>query len=112
VQYSDGTPTETFSYDSLGRVVSISDGSGLYQLAYNRDSSLQSVDGPWAGDTVSYFYDAKGRLVRSRYEGGQDVFYTYDDLDRLSRILHGSKSFEYSYSAQNLLEKVSLANEQ
>lgn len=38
-----------------------------------------------ATDTVNYSYDAAGRLVSARYNGGKNVAYTYDPTGNLTR---------------------------
>jgi RHS repeat-associated protein len=77
----DGNGTTTYSYVAPGT-------SGAGQLA--------SVDGPFSTDTMSYTYDALGRvLTRMMNSTGTQV--TYDALGRLSQLEFPIGAFDYTY---------------
>ncbi|MGH3401068.1 MAG: RHS repeat domain-containing protein [Streptosporangiaceae bacterium] len=44
--YSDGTPTETYSYDAAGDTTSITDATGTRALSYDADGNLTKSEGP------------------------------------------------------------------
>jgi RHS repeat-associated protein len=65
IAMTDGTGQPTWSYDSLHRIVSTTDGSGT---------------------PMSYGYDLAGNLTRITYPGGHVVTRGYDDAGRLQTV--------------------------
>ncbi|WP_224362737.1 FG-GAP-like repeat-containing protein [Hyalangium versicolor] len=74
----DGTVTHSFSYDSLGRLVSADDPDiGARTLRYDdRNRLTHHTNG--ANQTRQYFYDDVGRLTRTLGEDGTAFVYHYD----------------------------------
>ena len=101
--YSDLTPSATYQYDLYNRVTSMTDGTGQYQYAYDANSQLLNVDGPWGDDTIAYQYDALGRRTDVTPEDGQALTYTYDDLSRMTQVQVGSNTYAYTYAEVNPL---------
>ncbi|PMB25570.1 hypothetical protein CEN47_16765, partial [Fischerella thermalis CCMEE 5319] len=111
-----GVQTQSFSYDSMNRLVSASaapagDG-GAYSESYSYDSAGRLVNGPRGsgyvyGDAAhrhavtgvsgghSYAYDANGNMV-SRTTGGQSFTLTYDAENRLVSV-SGAVSASFVY---------------
>lgn len=110
--YSANQPTATvsFTYDpAYSRVLSMTDGIGTTTYSYypitgtpslgaNR---LQSITSPIAGgtgsDTVSYSYDALGRVV-SRSVNGVAQTAAYDAIGRVTSKSNLLDTFSYAYS--------------
>src|ERR1043166_8780501 len=104
------------------------DGIGTTACAYTGFGALQSEDGPWANDTVSYLYDYGRRrsalFVQSPNGSGvwpsssSSQYYYYDQGKRLYNVNAGFGSFSYYYhsglgsspSSSALVKKVSLPN--
>ncbi len=61
--YAVSTDIE-LSYDALNRPTNMVDAVGTTRFTYNVNGLLDSEDGPWADDTVSYGYNT-GRLRSS-----------------------------------------------
>ena len=103
VSYSDGTPGMDVTYDAYGRVARIADGIGQHQFTRYLNSSIKSVDGPWADDTITYQYDRLDRVTQVQAQGGTAVDYVYDTLDRLTTITSGDQTHHYTYTGVNPL---------
>ncbi|MGZ0712609.1 RHS repeat-associated core domain-containing protein (plasmid) [Coraliomargarita sp. W4R53] len=75
----------TYAHDSLGRVTSVTDGKG---------------------DTTSYQYDVRDRIVLTTFEDGQNINSTYyaNGLER-TRTDSGGGAITYEYNHQGLLTK-------
>jgi YD repeat-containing protein len=48
-----------------------------------------------AGGSVTYTYDAAGRLVRADYGGGKSIIYTYDHAGNLTQRQVTSRALLY-----------------
>lgn len=116
--------TVHYSYDSLGRLVRVTDtGGGVFGLQYNAASEVSSLTRP-NGVTDQYSYDTNGRLsqiassfggttiqaltrtfdanglVSSRTDGGGTANFTHDANGRLVGVSGpGSTSQTYAYDA-------------
>lgn len=102
-----GQPTANVSlvYDSsLPRLAAMNDGIGSTTFAYHPVGApgalkLASEDGPYGNDTVSYQYDALGR-VTTRMIGATNETFQYDSLGRISRNINELGSFDMTYLGQ------------
>jgi YD repeat-containing protein len=97
------TPNVTFSYDpAFPRIVAMSDGTGTTSYSYVPVGSLGALQlyqdtSPLANSTITYGYDALGRVVsRSIGEAGTQTF-SYDALGRLVGHSDGLGQFTISY---------------
>ena len=96
------TPTVTFTYDTnYNRMLTMQDGIGLTTWSYyppGVPGALQvaAVDGPWDNDTVTFQYDALGR-VTNRAINGVAQTWTYDALGRTTNVVNALGSFTYAY---------------
>ena len=50
------SPNITLSYDAANRLTNMVDAVGTTKFGYTAASLLQSEDGPWSSDTVTYSY--------------------------------------------------------
>lgn len=117
--YGDTTPDVTNTYDDYNRLWTRTDGTGLTTFTYYANDRLESVDGPLAGDKLTYHYNALGNLIDITPEQGQTVTYKYDydtgiadiDLGRLKSITTGTNTFTYDYTGVSpLIQKLTRPN--
>ena len=99
------TPSVSYTYDpNYRRRTSMTDGVGttLYAFAPVTPLSvlgagrLASVDGPLANDTITYTYDALGR-VKSRAINGMAQAVTYDALGRVTVVTNALGTFSNAF---------------
>jgi len=100
------TPSVNFTYDQYyNRVTSMADGVGVTTYAYNPvggglgSGLLKLVDGPLSNDTISYDYDALGR-VKSRSINSVTNSMAYDALGRVTGVTNSLGGFVYTYTNQ------------
>lgn len=102
-----------WEYDSGGRLITIREGIGSTHQKnthyhYNALGQLESTTQP-NGTTISYFYDNRGLLIKSRAsDNSVDYKYQYDDLQRLVQIddqLYGSSLFRRYDECNRLVEE-------
>jgi len=106
-ELKDGSGTSVYSYDSLNRLISSTDGSGAtvkygYDLAghvlnltypngktvthaYDGAGNLTSVT-DWLGHKTSFGYNANANLTSEEYAGGVSSQLTYDEGGRVAGI--------------------------
>lgn len=105
------TPAVSYTYDTLfSRLASHTDGQGTTLYGYYaiptgpnpaptpNAGRLQTVDGPWTDDTISYTYDELGRPLQRSINGAANTeTVTYDSLGRLATITNPLGAFTYGY---------------
>jgi len=122
VSYSNAvvsTPSVSFTYDTnYNRVVTMVDGIGTNAYSYYSvngspgSGRLQSIDGPWSNDTVTYAYDKLGR-VTSRIINNSTNTMAYDTLGRVTGVTNALGGFVYAYTNQTTrLASISYPNGQ
>src|SRR4029077_10538185 len=98
------TPAVSFTYDTnYSRVLTMADGIGTTTYSYYAvtngqlgSGQVQSVDGPFPSDTVSYYYDALGRVTnRAINDVAQAV--AFDALGRATVYTNTLGSFTNVY---------------
>ena len=96
---TDGTGTTTYTYDSLGRLTSTTNGAGAaVAYGYDLDNDVTSITYP-NGQVVTQGYDAVGNLTSVRDWLGHTVTFTYDsDNDLLSQKVGSSPAVTDSYT--------------
>lgn len=108
IQYSDGTPEAKYSYggdgaanNAAGRLVSTNDGSGSKTFQYDTLGRVIQISQVLAGNSyVSKYGYANGRLTGITYPSGTQVNYAYDPVGRLSSVGVGATTV-YSVNAYN-----------
>jgi len=114
ITYSDGTPNVHYVPDDFNRVSSRTDGAGTWGFTYYNDSRLKTVDGPWPDDTVTYTYYDDGKPESVDPQGGEKIWYYYDNLGRLEDIKpDNTRTFHYDYppgSPTPLVEQLTRPN--
>lgn len=101
------TPNISFTYDTAyGYMASMMDGVGTTIYGHKPITApptlgagdLETVDGPWANDTITYTYDELGRLSTRQVNGAANTFSrVYDTLGRITSVttLQGTSNFAY-----------------
>jgi RHS repeat-associated protein len=98
----NATPSVQFDYDaSYPRVSAMTDGTGTTQYSYRTPGQwgalrLQQVDGPDNADTVTYDYDALGRISARTVDASRET-YSYDALNRTTTHNSALGNFVYTY---------------
>ncbi len=105
VDYSGGTvytPSIYFAYDPFNRLTNMVDGIGSTAFSWTGGDQLQSEDGPWENDAVSYFYnDSRQRAGLSLQQPNASPWtqnYSYDTAMRLADLNSPAGDFTYGYS--------------
>jgi RHS repeat-associated protein len=96
-----GLETVKNSYDTHGRLASVSQGSGanerLLNFAYNDQGYLASVTDP-LGRSVAYQYDLAGRVTQQTLPDGNDILFSYDaNGNLLSLTPPGKPAHHFAY---------------
>jgi RHS repeat-associated protein len=98
ISYSEGqTPNVTYAYDADGERTSMSDGTGTTTYSYDSLDRLTSETNG-ADQTVSYGYDTDNDTTSIGYPNGKTVMQTFDADDRLASVsdwLGNKTSFGY-----------------
>ena len=109
----------TLAYDALNRATNMVDAAGTTAFTYNNAGLLQSEDGPWAYDTVTYSYANKLRTGLSLQEPSASDWtesYGYDSAKRLTSLTSPAGAFGYVYTSGcgcpsgSLVKKITLPN--
>jgi RHS repeat-associated protein len=97
--------TTTYSYSSLDRLekITYNDGSTI-DYAYDKDGNLLSeTDGT---QVTSYAYDGAGRMITETKPGGSTIQYAHDAGGRLTSITENGQQTTYGYDASDRLTSV------
>ena len=98
----EGLTATDFSYDSQGRLASVTQGTRKNTLGYNSEGFLASVTDPLKL-TTSFAYDADGNLVSTTLPDGRVVDYSYDANGNLTSVTPPGKSaHDFAYTAVDL----------
>jgi RHS repeat-associated protein len=99
------TQATTFAYDDAAQLSSTTDAVGT--ITYTRDADGRILTEVENSKTITRVYDAHGRLTSYTDGDGNVIGYTYDDLDRLTRITYpDSKQVNYAYDSTGRLYTV------
>lgn len=101
-----GAEAIEYTYDSRGRIATVSQGSGplqrTTQYSYNTEGFVSKIKNA-VGDSVSFEYDLSGRLSREVLPGGQEVDYAYDADGNLDTLLPpGKPAHVFAYNPVGL----------
>jgi len=93
----------THVYDDVGRLTELTDSTGTTTLTYDSTGRVASeTDG--SGDTITYTYDAGGRLLTIGYPAVGDVTYDYDDADQIVSVTDwSSRSTNFTWTLDGKL---------
>ena len=102
IDYPDPDADVSFTYTESGQRASMTDGLGTTTWSYDDLGRLVSVTDPF-GKTVSYEYDANGNRTGLTYPDGKFVAYAYDSENRLTLVTDwegGQTGYEYDSAGQ------------
>jgi YD repeat-containing protein len=103
------TPSVVYTYDAdYLRRASMTDGIGTTLYSYVPITETPafgagqpaSVDGPYANDTITYTYDALGRIAATSIDGVGEAM-TYDQLGRVVSETNALGSFSYIHDGSS-----------
>jgi RHS repeat-associated protein len=84
VNYSDSTPSVSYSYDTAGRVQTRTDASGITTYTYDPLGRLAARAHTAGGGTLTYGYDLAGNLT-SETDANGTTTHSYDERNLLVR---------------------------
>jgi RHS repeat-associated protein len=105
------SPSISLQYDLLNRLTNMVDSAGTTRYTYTTASQLQTEDGPWASDTITYGYTSRLRTSLSVQAPNASTWsqsYTYDDASRLKTLTSPAGAFVYNYDPVRNLEVAGL----
>ena len=89
------------TYDGNNRLATMVDAVGTTVYNYTAFGALQSEDGPWANDAVSYSYEngrrRSGLNLQAPNASDWAQSYGYDAAGRLSTLTSPAGAFSYNY---------------
>ena len=106
VSYSGLTPGITNTYNRLGLLEGIVQGTNTTTRSYDHAGQLLSetyTGGTLNGFSVEYSYDSLMRLSQLRVSGVLTNAYSYDTAGRVSSLSNGNYSAHYSYMTNSPL---------
>ena len=103
VNYSDDTAELTYTYDRLGRVKEVLQGTNLTSFVYGEAGQLLSET--CNGFTVTNSYDAVLRRTAVGLQGYASTMtlYGYDEASRLAGVQNGVNDATYAYHPNSAL---------
>ena len=91
--------TTTLSYDSLGRLATVSDPASRHlYFTYGSGTSLVSSVTTDFGESTSYSYDGSGRLTQVTEPDGSTLSFQYDSNSFISAVLDSTGKVVESYT--------------
>ncbi|MDB6066116.1 MAG: repeat protein [Pedosphaera sp.] len=108
------SPAISYAYDKDNRMTTmITAGLFTNRFTYTGFGALQSEDGPWNDDTISYTYDnamrRSGLNLQAPNADPWSQTYTYDPSGRMTNIASSIGSFGYSYDTTRRMEVANLS---
>ena len=100
------TPGITNTYNRLGLLTGITQGTNTTTRSYNNAGQLLSetyTGGTLNGFSVNYSYDSLMRLSQMRVPGVLANTYSYDTAGRVAALANGNYSAHYSYTTNSPL---------
>jgi RHS repeat-associated protein len=101
VDFSDGTPSVTYSYDANSNITGASNSASE---GYQYDALDRIYNGGQGSNVFSYTYDRVGNVTQRTYPNNVIATYSYDEDERLKDVTTSTGTTRYSYDpAGNLL---------
>ena len=98
-----------FSYDSFGRLETISQGPPLdprvFSIGYDSNGNVENITDPEA-HVVSFEYDDAGRVTKQVLPDLREIIYSYDENGNIESITPpGRPAHEFEYTAVDLMQE-------
>ncbi len=102
---TDATGITTWTYDSLGRLSTLTDGSGdVVSYGYDLADNVVSITYPGIASPLTYAYDAAGRMVSAVDWDGRTTTFAYDaNADLTGRVLPNGVATDYAFDPSDAL---------
>jgi RHS repeat-associated protein len=88
----------SYAYDNSGLLTSATDAEGTVSYTYDAGGRLNRMAYP-DGSSVSLTRDSAGNVTGMTYPGGLNVTYVYDNRNRIQSMSWGANSIAYTYDA-------------
>ncbi len=108
VQQSEGglLPAQ-FSYDALGRVTTIVQGTRAFTYTYDSQGNLSTITDP-LGRTQRFTYDAAGQILSKTLPDGGQMQFGYDANGNMTSIAPpGRSAYTATFDAMNRMQSMS-----
>ena len=98
------TPKQ-FSYDTEGRLETLTQGSRVSTMSYTTDGELASITDPM-NHVVGFEYDAAGRVIKQTLPDLREILFSYDDNGNVTSITPpGRPAHTFAYTGVDLEEE-------
>jgi RHS repeat-associated protein len=111
IRYADGVESYSYSYDSKGRLSSITDALlNRYSYSYDNKDRITSIKTP-NNNIIYFFYDPNGNMIRLTNPNYHDNSFDYDALNQRNEWItpFGYKT-HYEYNGDNKISKITKAS--
>lgn len=96
-----GIAQVSYTYDSQGRLATITQSGRTTTFAYNAAGYISSITDPLS-QVTSYLYDSAGRVTQETLPGARTIQYTYDANGNLASLTPpGRTAHTFTYDALN-----------
>jgi RHS repeat-associated protein len=98
-----GGTSNTYTYDAVGNLRSLTDGGGKVEYTYNAVNEVRAIYDPGATKPTKFEHTVDGLRSKTSYPNGATVAQTYDGAFRPSKILSKdgagttAQEFDYTY---------------
>ena len=108
-----GADAVLYEYDKTGHRTKMTDSTGVTAYSYTPLGDLASVQ-LQDGKTISYTYDANRNRTQMKDPFGQDIFYQYDNRNRVQSVAEGQATApaeaSFTYTKAGALQSVQQRN--
>lgn len=103
--YADDALDVVFTYDALGNIINLKNGTEEYRYSYDQISKITSTKDS-AGNEFKYSYDQLGNRSSVIYPDGTKLNYSFDKLGReVSQNINGDNEIKFAYDPTGKLIK-------
>ena len=97
-EQAPGIDPIAYTYDSRGRLATVTQGGRTWTLSYDGDGNLASIMDPLSRSTA-FAYDAAGRVTTQTLPDGQEIHFAYDQAGNVTSITPpGRPAHAFSYT--------------
>jgi RHS repeat-associated protein len=81
-----GGATNSYTYDQVGNLRSLTDGGGTVEYAYDATNQVRAVYEPGTAKPTKFTHDKDGKRTTTKYPNGVTIDQSYDGAFRLTEI--------------------------